>query len=124
MAGGSAGQTTADQARKDAARNGQGHRQRSLRTRRGVARPNQRPAEKEVMPVRRMPPFRACALSLLSIAALLFAGCDNDPNPAPYHQTRADGSPWAVRYAAIPDDPKSFDPQFAYDEVSGFALEP
>jgi len=63
-----------------------------------------------------MPPSRALALLLL--AALIFSGCDNDPNPEPYHKTRPDGSPWRVRYGGIPGDPKSFDPQFAYDEVS------
>jgi ABC-type transport system substrate-binding protein len=76
------------------------------------------------MPLRRISPFRALALLTLALAAILSAGCDNDPNPAPYHKTRADGTPWRVRYVAIPGDPKSFDPQFAYDEVSGWALEP
>lgn len=69
-----------------------------------------------------MPPFRA--LALLSFAALLFAGCDNNPNPVPYHKTRPDGSPWRVRYGAMPADPKSFDPQFVYDEVSRTYIEP
>jgi len=64
------------------------------------------------------------AYLLAVILVLAGAGCDNDPNPAPYHKTRPDGSPWAVKYAGIPGDPKSFDPQFAYDEVSGFALDP
>src|SRR5664279_1147286 len=97
MAGGSALETAADQAGKNAARDGQSHRQRGLRARRGNPRPDQRSAaKKEVIPLRRMPPFRA--LALFSFAALLFAGCDNDPNPAPYHKTRPDGSPWRVRY--------------------------
>ena len=74
------------------------------------------------MPSRRMPPFRA--LALISLAALFFAGCDNDPNPAPYHKTRADGSPWRVRYRALPADPKSFDPQFVYDEESRMFIQP
>jgi ABC-type transport system substrate-binding protein len=62
----------------------------------------------------------------LAVAALaLFAGgCDNDPNPAPYHKTRPDGSPWRVRYAGITADPKSFDPQYAYDSISQQVLEP
>lgn len=60
----------------------------------------------------------------LGVVTLLMAGCDNDPNPPPFHQTRADGSPWAVRYAALTADPKSFDPQVAYDTVSQRALEP
>ena len=62
-------------------------------------------------------------ISLLCFA-LALAGCDNDPNPPPYHTTRADGSPWAVRYAALVADPKSFDPQFTYDVTSQRALEP
>jgi oligopeptide transport system substrate-binding protein len=76
------------------------------------------------MPVRRMPPFRAHALLLLSLATLLFAGCDNDPNPKPYHDKRPDGSPWRVKYSGISADPKSLDPQFAYDEVSHQVLAP
>ncbi len=64
--------------------------------------------------------FRIFLLGL----ALSLAGCDNDPNPPPYHETRADGSPWAVRNATLPGDPKSFDPQFAYEVTSQRALEP
>ena len=60
----------------------------------------------------------------LFIFALACTGCDNDPNPPPYHKTRADGSPWAVRYAALPGDPKALDPQFAYDVTAQRALEP
>ncbi|MEP6668178.1 MAG: ABC transporter substrate-binding protein [Chthoniobacter sp.] len=71
-----------------------------------------------------MPPFRALALLFLPLAALIFTGCDNDPNPPPYHKTRADGSPWRARYMGIPYDPKSFDPQFAYDTTSQQFLEP
>ena len=68
-------------------------------------------------------------LKLLPLfAAVLFGvaltGCDNNPNPPPYHETRADGSPWAVRYASLVSDPKSFDPQFAYDVTAQRALEP
>ncbi len=74
------------------------------------------------MPLRRLPPFRAFALAAL--AALVFTGCDNDPNPKPYHEKRPDGSPWRVRYAGIPSDPKSLDPQFAYDEVDHQILAP
>ncbi|MGB8170678.1 MAG: hypothetical protein WCF18_24455, partial [Chthoniobacteraceae bacterium] len=65
-----------------------------------------------------------CRVLALALFAGFFAGCDNDPNPAPYHQTRADGSPWRVRYSGIPYDPKSFDPQFAYDTTSMQMLEP
>jgi ABC-type transport system substrate-binding protein len=66
-------------------------------------------------------PRRALALIL---GAALLAGCDNDPNPEPYHKTRADGSPWRVRYMGLPGDPKSFDPQFAYDTISHQIIEP
>lgn len=47
-----------------------------------------------------------------------FAGCDNNPNPPPYREKRADGSPWIVSYRAFSDDPRSLDPQFTYDEIS------
>ena len=56
--------------------------------------------------------------------AFALAGCDNDPNPPTYHETRADGSPWAARYAFLVGDPKSFDPQFCYDVTGQRALEP
>ncbi|MEO6740138.1 MAG: ABC transporter substrate-binding protein [Chthoniobacteraceae bacterium] len=58
--------------------------------------------------------FRLPAITFSLFIAALLCGCDNDPNPAPYHKTRADGSPWRVRYMREPSDPKSFDPQFAY----------
>jgi ABC-type transport system substrate-binding protein len=54
---------------------------------------------------------------------LLLAGCGNDPNPAPYRQTRADGSPWLVFYYYMPDEVRSLDPQVAYDQVSRRILE-
>jgi len=76
------------------------------------------------MPSRRTPPFRACALLLLSLTATFFAGCGNDPNLKPEHEKRADGSPWQVRYSYMPDDPRSLDPQFAYDQMSRRLLEP
>ena len=75
------------------------------------------------MPSRRIPPFRAYALLLLSLTALLLAGCGNDPNLRPLQETRADGSPWQVRYSYMPDDPRSLDPQFAYDQMSHRLLE-
>ncbi len=65
---------------------------------------------------------RTFAFALLS--AGLFAGCDNDPNPAPYRKARPDGSPWRVRYMGLPADPKSFDPQFAYSTIDQQILEP
>ena len=58
------------------------------------------------------------------LLGLILTGCDNDPNPPPYQKTRADGSPWAVRYVSLSADPKSFDPQFSYDSLSHRALEP
>ncbi len=67
---------------------------------------------------------RFAAWCLLIGLTLAFTGCDNDPNPPPYHQTRADGSPWAARYVFLVGDPKSFDPQFAYDVTAQRALEP
>jgi len=56
---------------------------------------------------------------LLALVELcLMTGCDNNPNPPPYRAHRADGSPWTVSYRGFPDDPRSLDPQFTYDEVS------
>lgn len=76
-----------------------------------------------MFPPAKLPAARVCALLLPLVAALL-TGCDNDPNPAPYRKTRPDGTPWAVKYGGLTADPKSFDPQFAYDSVSQQALEP
>jgi len=76
------------------------------------------------MPARRMPPFRAHALLLLPLLALVLGGCGNDPNLGPLHEKRADGKPWLVRYTYMPDDPRSLDPQFAYDQMSRRLLEP
>lgn len=56
--------------------------------------------------------------------ALGFSGCGNDPNPPPLREKRADGSPWRARYAGLSEDPRSFDPQFAYDQMSRRVLEP
>jgi ABC-type transport system substrate-binding protein len=57
-------------------------------------------------------------------AALLLAGCSNDPNPPPLHTKRPDGSPWVVRYAYMPDEVRSLDPQVMYDQVSRIIVEP
>ncbi|HEX8294730.1 MAG TPA: ABC transporter substrate-binding protein [Chthoniobacteraceae bacterium] len=65
---------------------------------------------------------RLFSLALLA-AGLFLAGCGNDPNPAPFREKRADGSPWLVRYAGLSDDPRSFDPQFMYDQMSRRVLE-
>ena len=70
-----------------------------------------------------LPRVRA-ALFLSLTLALGLAGCDNDPNPAPLRQTRPDGSKWRVKYAGLPADPKSFDPQYMYDSIGQQALEP
>ncbi len=68
--------------------------------------------------------LRATFFDFLSaLVALLFAGCGNNPNPEPLQKTRADGSPWLVRYAGLSEDPRSFDPQFMYDQMSRRVLE-
>jgi oligopeptide transport system substrate-binding protein len=64
------------------------------------------------------------ALAPAAAALLLLAGCDNDPNPIPVRLKRADGSPWVVRYSAMPDDPRSLDPQQCYDQMGHRLLEP
>ena len=65
--------------------------------------------------------IRVCCLALGAILA--FTACDNDPNPAPLHKTRPDGSPWIVRYAGLTEDPRSFDPQYMYDSVTRRVME-
>ncbi len=64
---------------------------------------------------------RLCSLLPL---ILLFTACSNDPTPPPSREKRPDGSPWQVRYGALGDDPRSLDPQFAYDSVSKAIVEP
>ena len=54
----------------------------------------------------------------------LLAGCDNNPHPAPLREKRADGTPWLVRYGGLTEDPRSFDPQFMYDQMSRRIIEP
>jgi oligopeptide transport system substrate-binding protein len=63
------------------------------------------------------------ALYLLAAFCCLLTGCGNDPNLAPYRQTRADGSPWLVYQYYMPDEVRSLDPQVAYDQVSRRILE-
>ena len=62
-------------------------------------------------------------ISAIAIMALLGA-CDNNPNPAPLHKTRPDGSPWVVFNWALTSDPDSLDPQHAYDQMSRRVMEP
>ncbi|MEO6847517.1 MAG: ABC transporter substrate-binding protein [Chthoniobacterales bacterium] len=52
----------------------------------------------------------------------LLTGCDNNPHTPALRKKRADGSPWIVTYRAFPQDPRSLDPQFAYDEISHAVL--
>ncbi|MEO6054569.1 MAG: ABC transporter substrate-binding protein, partial [Chthoniobacterales bacterium] len=52
----------------------------------------------------------------------LLTGCDNNPHTPPLHKKRPDGSPWVVTYRAFPAEPRSLDPQFAYDEISHAVL--
>lgn len=67
---------------------------------------------------------RLCRGLVLVLGLLLLAGCNNDPNPKPFHEKRPDGSPWRVRYMREPSDPKSFDPQFAYTVPDMQFMEP
>ena len=54
----------------------------------------------------------------------MLLGCSNNPHPEPLQKTREDGTPWKVRYGALPEDPRSLDPQVCYDNVSRRVLEP
>jgi oligopeptide transport system substrate-binding protein len=69
-----------------------------------------------------MPPSRIRILIFL-FAALGFAACSNDPNPPPFAKHQPDGTPWRVRYSGLSEDPRSFDPQFSYDQMSRRVLE-
>lgn len=62
--------------------------------------------------------------ALFLLVALALAGCGNNPNPEPHRKTRPDGSPWLVRYSLLSDDPRDFDPQKMYDQMSRRVLEP
>ncbi len=59
----------------------------------------------------------------MGFGIFLQAGCGNNPNPEPLRTTRNDGSPWLVRYGGLSEDPRSFDPQFMYDQMSRRVLE-
>ncbi len=71
--------------------------------------------------------FRLPAITFSTLAAicgaLLLGSCDNNPHPAPLRKTRADGSPWVVRYQSLRNDPRSFDPQYTYDQLSRKVVE-
>ena len=67
--------------------------------------------------------FRLAGTTLSLLVAALMCGCDNNPHPAPLHRTRADGSTWVVRYQALRADPRSFDPQYTYDQMSRKVIE-
>lgn len=60
----------------------------------------------------------------LTSLVLWIAGCSNNPYPQPEQLVREDGTPWQVRYSALPEDPRSLDPQVSYDSVSRRILEP
>ena len=62
--------------------------------------------------------------AIFILASLALAGCGNNPNPEPFQKTRPDGSPWLVRYSILSDDPREFDPQKMYDQMSRRVLEP
>ena len=70
--------------------------------------------------------LQAQALTRLVFAfcAFLISACSNSPYPPALRETRDDGSPWQVRYMAMPEDPRSLDPQVSYDNVSRRVLEP
>lgn len=68
----------------------------------------------------RLPPGVLLVASLLA----LLSACSNDPHPKPWRAKRADGSPWQVRYAALPDDVRTLDPQFCYEQTGRRVLEP
>ena len=63
-------------------------------------------------------------IAAMIAASLLAAGCGNNPHPQPLRETREDGSPWVVRYWVLPTEPKTFDPQCQYDQMSRRVLEP
>jgi ABC-type transport system substrate-binding protein len=75
-------------------------------------------------PPRRSLPYAAALRGLLCAVALWGAGCSNNPHPEPLALKGDDGAPWKVRYASLPEDPRSLDPQVSYDNVSRRILEP
>lgn len=72
-----------------------------------------------------LPPAASRTIAFALLGLLLgLAGCSNDPNPVPLQKSRADGSPWLVRHWGLPDDPRTLDPQFNYEEMGHRILEP
>lgn len=67
--------------------------------------------------------FPRLRAALILTIGLALAGCGNDPNPTPYRKVREDGQPWKVRYGGLIEDPRSFDPQFMYDQMSRKVIE-
>ncbi|RFC45525.1 MAG: substrate-binding protein [Verrucomicrobia bacterium] len=62
--------------------------------------------------------------AMVALGAFFIFGCSNNPHPEPLAKVREDGEPWKVRYSALPEDPRSLDPQVSYDAVSRRVLEP
>ncbi len=62
--------------------------------------------------------MRSALPLLLAATAIGLAGCNNNPHLPALQKKRPDGSPWVVTYRAFSEDPRSLDPQFAYDELS------
>ncbi len=67
--------------------------------------------------------FRSAPL-LAVVASFVLGACSNNPYPPAQQALREDGSPWLVRYGAMPEDPRSLDPQVCYDSVGKRILEP
>ena len=67
--------------------------------------------------------MRIVRATLAVFCAVLGAACNNDPHPSPLHKTRPDGTPWTVRYQSMRADPRSFDPQYTYDQMSRKVIE-
>jgi len=76
-----------------------------------------------VTSARRSAMLRYIARLSVILATLWLAACNNNPQPAPLHKTRPDGTPWVVRYQALRADPRSFDPQYTYDQMSRKVIE-
>jgi ABC-type transport system substrate-binding protein len=68
--------------------------------------------------------FRGLLLSSLLGSVLGLGGCSNSPHPEPLAEKSENGAPWKARYGALPEDPRSLDPQVSYDNVSRRILEP